>query len=818
MSNKPVETTVKIGLDKKALQEGAKQLSLFDARLYDVAETATGTQKALDKVAKAGVDSAKATEKAYDKAAAAIEKARKEAEKTAAAQRKLRDEAAKKRVDVVGQGSTVGGAIGSVTGSEGARVIGDALGAIESLAKFKQEAAGLAKGLTEAGGLTGKFASAGFAVAGSFGALLAVALPIVAAIGALVAILKIAENMFKANEQALAAALSTQQSYYEKTTTLTTKQAEEDLAQQQKRLAGQKRAAEETERVLKELEKQTNITRDAGIALPGALGGPFRDLTKQLDDNKKAIGETEAAVGRMEGGLKSGAFAANDMAEAEKTLAEERKKAINESIIKETEARRLLRTGTSEQVKEMIAANEDEIAAIYKEREAVKARGLVILENADQYDELTKRLEVLIGKNKEYSASILPVIQATEKAKEFFKKIFGGDLIPPQAKSAWDDLKERIKKATEEAVARDKALVGAQQKYEDDVKNIESNSLQKRAEIQKQYNDEFVKIARDNVKAQAVALRKLEERRSDLIRETNNAETDATRQANLAQMDAIIQFQRGETQAAIEHQRSLEDIRRNAQRRERDLILNRDFLGLFRSREQTGFDLADAQRGANQGSADRAAQFQAQHADAARAFEQERAQRQVEYQRRIEEAVIAFQRERAEIERQRLEALAVAQATRARELNELRQSTSALLAERRRGAQQELMIARQTATERARIEDALLQRARKMLEGISSTARTPVRRATGGPLSALQSSTVNEPGSSGQESFSNLRGTVPLPGFGLFTPFTPGKVNAEPGRSISLTQHNEIHGASDPAATARMIDQRTQRILEAYLG
>lgn len=817
MSDKPVETKVKIGLDKKELQDGLKQLSLFDARLHDVGETATATQKALDKTAKSAADGAKAQREGYDKVAAAAKKAREEAEKTAAAAKKAKEEAAKKRVDVVGQGSTVGGAIASVTGSQGAAFAGDALGAIEALAKFKQEAAGLAQGLTLAGGLTGKLAAGGMAIAGSFGALLAVALPLAGAVAALVAILKVAENMFKAQEQALTAALSTQQSYYEKTTTLTTKQAEEDLKLQQQRLAGQKRAMEETERVLRELEKQTNITRDVGIALPGAVGGPFRDLTKQLDENKKVVGETEAALGRMEGGLKSGAFAANDMAEAEKTLAAERRKSIEEGIAREIEARRILRSGTSEQVKEMIAANEDEIAALYKQREEVKAGGLVILENANLYGELTARLEKLIGKNKEYSEGLLKEIEAREKVIGFVKKLLGGDLIPPQAKNAWEDLRERIKKATEEAVTRDKALVGAQQKYEDDVKNIELGSLQKRAEIQKQYNDEFIKIARDNAKAQAAALRKLEEKREDLAREIANSEADATRSANLAQMDAVIQFQRGEAQAAIEHQRDLESIRRNAQRRERDLILNRDFLGLFKSREQTGFDLADAQRTANQGATDRAAQFQAQQADAARAFEQERAQRQVEYQRRLAEAVIAFNRERAEIERNRIEALIEARNARARELAELRTGTSALLAERRRGAQQELQIASQTAATRARIEDALLQRARKMLEGLSAATRTPVRRAAGGGLFAGQDALVNEPGSSGRESFSNLRGTVPLPGFGLFTPLTPGKVNAEPGRSVSLQQHNEIHGASDPAATARLIDQRTQRLLEQYL-
>lgn len=144
--------------------------------------------------------------------------------------------------------------------------------------------------------------------------------------------LKIAEESSKDAKRALDSLLSTQEQYYKAVETMTTDQVQTEIAVLERRRKIQQEATNESERALAILEKQTGISRNVGIAAPGQLGDAFRQLTGQLDENKKAVSDTDISLGRFTGGLKSNAFAANDAAEAERKLTEARVKSFQESI------------------------------------------------------------------------------------------------------------------------------------------------------------------------------------------------------------------------------------------------------------------------------------------------------------------------------------------------------------------------------------------------------------------------------------------------------------------------------------------------------
>lgn len=171
------------------------------------------------------------------------------------------------------------------------------------------------------GGIIGTVASEGAAAAGGLGAtaagmgaVIAVAAPVVAVLGAIALGLKLLSDGAADGKKSLEAALGSQKGYYEFAATASTEEAQARVASLQSTRESQLKAANETEGALKQLEQALHVTRDVGIALPRELGDGFRILTKQLDDNKAALRETDSALGRLGGGLQSGAFAANQAA------------------------------------------------------------------------------------------------------------------------------------------------------------------------------------------------------------------------------------------------------------------------------------------------------------------------------------------------------------------------------------------------------------------------------------------------------------------------------------------------------------------------
>ncbi len=572
-----------------------------------------------------------------------------------------------------------------------------------------------------------------------------------------------------------------------------------------------------------EAQKQVgDLGARLGFAVGGATG-QFTALDERIAALKKSTTDAQGSIDGLTRAQSSNAVAANDLLIAEEKLAEERKLAANEGIARETEARRLLRTATSEQVKELIASGNDEIAAIEKQMEAVKANGLVQTSQLKLYDELNERLEKVKVKNKEYADSILPIIEATEKAKAAFKKLFSGDIIPPEAKKAWEDLSERVKQATAEAVARDKALVQTQAKYEDDVTRLQESGQQRRAEIAGQFNDKLIDIAREAADGAAKALRDLQQKRSDLALQFTRDDEKAQRDAAMSEIDIRIGAAREEEKSFRDHLRNLEKIRADAQDREFELIMNRDFAGLFFSRRQTGRQLTDASQSFSSERQERQIGTRDQIDDLRRSIQNERNERIIAYNQSLQDAQIAYTRQRQEDNRQRQIAIREAQIARNRELQSLTQSINAQLQARYRGYREELRLATLTVQARIDLENAILQRAKKAAAEAQPTVKrvgggTPTFRAVGGPLQAGQLAIVNEPGSSGRETFTSAGQTVDLPGMGAFLPSRAGTVNAN-RQTVNLGGLTfNITGGNNPEATARAIKPMVYDVLKEIVG
>lgn len=510
-----------------------------------------------------------------------------------------------------------------------------------------------------------------------------------------------------------------------------------------------------------------------------------------------------------------------------------------------------------------IAANNDLIASLEKlgpdnEAAAAKIKDLQAA-NAKlivETDQLVKVTAPLIKQRQDEA-------EANAKAALANRQIL--DSILDKIKQGQKDAEKvgaDIQKQVQEVVERDKRLAAVQQKFNDEsaqleerdaaaraaalqkkndqLSDIDRKSLEARADLQGKYNNSLVDLARKSADEAADTLRKLEQQRADLSTSLTRDEQKSDREAADKSLELRIKAAREDERANREHYQRLEDIRRAAQDREADLILNRDFLGLFQSRRQTTRDLETENTSFvnKQSEASIARQQEAQ--DEQRAIEIQRRERLIAYQNQVQDLQTANLRE---LEQQRIAQArqeAEAQISYAREIEQQRIAKERQINELNISYQREInAVANKTANERAtlsraydqelalaasygkarvdnerKVQEALLAQAKSRLAVLNGGSTGPVMRAEGGGLAAGQTAFVNEPVSSGRETFSNARGTIALPGFGLFQPFAPGVVNANRSSSMKVDMPITINESRSPTATAGALRPMIYDVLE----
>jgi hypothetical protein len=460
--------------------------------------------------------------------------------------------------DTLQQKSAGGSGIGSSTLRSTGRAldqlglssVGRPIQQIGDLQLIAKEAAELGKSFEGLPGILGEVAGEGAAVAGSFGAVVAVAGPLALAAGAVAVAFKLVNDSASDSEKAVQRALGTQKGYYEAVATLTTAQAEKQVDVLKRQAAAQQQATDETERALKSLEQQTGINRNVGIAAPGALGDGFRDLTKQLDDNKKAVDDTNSSIGRFTGGLASGAFAANDMLDAEQKLADLRKKEsaaqlalFDKQAQDQIEMSRLQREGTSKQIQSVIDGNNDRIDALNTETEAIMRSG-------DTSDEASKKLGDLIGEinrlsaqNEDLTKNLLPARKAqedyTESLKEFAKDLLALDEVNKKVKAGLADLKTKYDDQTDQTNAKRKLQ---SERDEADYSRKRLNEVTGNAK----------KLAAEDVDYYSA--------RSKKIRDFSLAQQQTEDKANTERLKDIHDYGEAQRQAAIDYANQVAEI------------------------------------------------------------------------------------------------------------------------------------------------------------------------------------------------------------------------------------------------------------------
>lgn len=287
--------------------------------------------------------------------------------------------------------------------------------------------------------------------------------------------------------------------------------------------------------------------------------------------------------------------------------------------------------------------------------------------------------------------------------------------------------------AAEEA-QRQKDTVEAVKQFNADVLAETQRRAQQEAAIYDRLNTSIIKAAEQAADAVEKTLQSLKERRADLGTDLGRDERDANRKAEFERLNDQIKAQEDEAKSYRDHLRSLRQIREDSQAQEFDLVLNRDFAGLRRLRQDTARRLQEESRSFTEQKSERQLALVQQAKDDQRQREFERQQRLVRYQDALADADLQARRELQQIEqnkRRELQRLAVAAN---QELSLLNQKYVAELTGRRNAVQAELSIIGQGYSARlqqdANYVNALLAQGRLLqaggLFGLFGTAAAPL--------------------------------------------------------------------------------------------
>lgn len=694
----------------------------------------------------------------------------------------------------LGEAGQLLAAIGDVAGLE--KVAGDMKELVKSIAPLQ----GIATALTPALGATGAaFASVGLVIA-----------PIAAALLGVVAVFKSLEDSAKRATEAQQAEIDARNKQLDLEFQIkqdAQNKTKEQLAQEYDNVQAQyeltksklELARQEKARIDAEYAALGNALNPQARSDLGAKGAAEQtnidNLTKELSGLQDQLVVTSAA-------MQDSTQAQKEAGQVALQAAQDHLAAMQENQRMQVQLNELAATGTSQQVKAMLESNERQLSSLkaYQAAAIEYAQSLkqgseenrLASEQAEAYGQ---QIELLTQQNERLTSSTLPIIEARE------------------AEAAALAYQKQQLEETAEAVKG----------YNDDVAKLNSG-LQASKDKLVETLDSIFKEAQ---KAAEDALDKLMQRRAEIGRDFARDDQKAERDRQTEIVNIQIDAQRAEIDAYKNYRRKLAQIQRDADADSFELILNRDFSGLFnlnRSTEKTKNEAAIEEREAIE---DQREAKQRQLQDLQRSYEIERQERQIAMQQQIADAVAAYQQERIQIETMRNEAQIKARAAAAKEQQLLQQQLDA----RATAIRAELQLIQQGEQTRLQITNqamqALVNQAKQLLAAFSAGVRKEggggsVGRAYGGGLAAFATSLVNElPGQ--RESFSTGGQSFMLPqGVGSFTPFKSGTVNSNGGGSsggstvIYLTQ--QITGGANAELIADIATKKAMQVFKRVSG
>lgn len=339
-------------------------------------------------------------------------------------------------------------------------------------------------------------------------------------------------------------------------------------------------------------EFERNISRWTGV------GSRAVERANDVAELEAKLVAAESAIVGYTISIIDGTAAANDAAEAERMLAEERQKSAVAEINRTAQIRQFelsARDGTVEAAQTQFETFQAQIPILQDQIAALEAVG-------EDTTALTNQLLLLEAQSVSLQNSIIPTLQAQEAlvtAQE--------DLAAAQAEAAAASGRyaDSLEITAQGEIARADALLQAEQ----DLSNAQ------------------VQIAEQTVERAQNALDKLNDSLANLQRDFARDAADAVADARAQSFDQQLELQRDLLTLERDTAREILDIRRRAQQQEADLIGNRDFAGLERLRRTTEQEINEARRAEQEARGETARQFNEANQDAARQFERERADR-----------------------------------------------------------------------------------------------------------------------------------------------------------------------------------------------
>jgi len=477
-----------------------------------------------------------------------------------------------------------------------------------------------------------------------------------------------------------------------------------------------------------------------------------------------------------------------------------------------------------------IDAREKEEAAIKAETDALKAKEQAI---ADAGKVELEARQLAKTATEEQVKTLLDQIATqravlAEQAKEQEKlgvssKVYTDQIVMLDARTrALTETTLKAARANDEAKDKAKSLEVAGKaaaKYYDDVKTANDKFAENQAEIAQKLIDKQADIQAQAVEAAEQLLQGLQQKQADLQKNLGRefADQDTKRQNDNIQRQ--IDFARKDATAEKKAQDDILAIKRKAKEDEFELALDRDFAGLAKARRGTLSQVSNVSKQAQDDRQERVKAFQEQSEDQNRAFINERQQKIVQYQRSLADAQEAYKRDQTQLTVNRNRALAAAQLANQKELQVLNDKHTKELAAKYAAAKAEIDLAQRSSAVRNQILTAEYQHALAVFQGVSRLGggggRATATRAGGGSLGAFQLSTVNEPYSSGNETFSSGGQSAAFPSntAGYFLPFKSGQVNANNGgggSNVAVSNTFNISGGN-PKDIAKAVDDRLEQ-------
>lgn len=542
---------VSIDTDRAKAQQTAQT---FAAHRADVQQTIRAYQDLRDATSKLG------DIRAFEKEAAAVADLRQQFIAAADAAEKLNTEQSKNS----GLSSSALRSTGRAFDALGLQSIGRPLIELSAIKKIEDEFNDLSKVLANVGNPASLATSAIEGVAGEMGVMATAGGLAVVAVAAIALAVTNFVNSIKDGEANLASAITANQKLYDDLASgMTSQQARDRVNQLQNALpvrqAQAQKAQEELTRGANQFGFSSNTARELLDKLPG-----MKELYDNLDKAKKALDDTNNAIGSYTGALNSNDFAANDAAAAEQKLQAARDQAAADDIQQARQTAQLVATGTSKGVEARISEIEAELNATFDKYTHAEGLGLSDAETNKLFDSLVK----LQTEESNLQSNILPLIKAreaeAERVKETEKALKSYEAEAQKLNTINDEIarmqtdraaqvkreqEDDVRNAQRAAVEKDYAARISEAKREESEQTVRDKLIKEDSAAQTKHDDALLKIDNNYFDAELKAYAAYAESEKQL---TDRADLQKLRDLEDAQMDLRQAAARGDVAGFVE--------------------------------------------------------------------------------------------------------------------------------------------------------------------------------------------------------------------------------------------------------------------------